>query len=119
MGSADNPYEATLAPAREAVSASKRELDFGRILKRWEKLRIVYNAVLVVWSIALLFYTSAPPGIIIALPLGGMLANLLYLLGPAIEAYMTWFGYWHATATYVLFGLGLAFTAILAAAAIL
>jgi hypothetical protein len=64
------------------------------ILIRWERLRILYNLVLV--GLVLL-----PTGGSIHLPslrelpvlaVGAFLANLCYLAGPVAEAYLSWLG---------------------------
>ena len=116
--SQSNPYAAppTEADASKPKSNDRADFDFGDILRRWERLRIVYNAVLIVWTLFLLalLMGRTPIALFVAVPFGGLLANLLYLLGPAIEAYATWFGFWHRSMTYILFLAGLGFTALLA-----
>lgn len=107
----ENPYAAELTD--DAV-VNQPMMDFGVILRRWERLRIAFNAVLIPWTILLLYFSGGPPGVIVAVPILGLLVNLLYLLGPAIEAYGTWLGYWHVTLSYVLFFCGLIFTAVMA-----
>ena len=113
MDTHENPYVAgsveTLAPD------SHLDLDFGTIIRRWERLRIVYNLVLIPWVLLILFVSqTAPPGVILMVVPAGILANLLYLLGPAVEAYMTWFGCWHVSLTALLFLAVLGFTAVIA-----
>lgn len=112
-----NPY--SVKQLLEVSPPHSTDLDFGTIIRRWERLRIVYNLILIPWVIALLGVSTGPPGIIIIVPFAGILANGLYLLGPAVEAYMTWFGFWHVSMTIGLFLAGLAFTAAAAAVAIL
>lgn len=111
-----NPYAAPPTEADGPKPNVQEDFDFGDILRRWERLRIVYNAVLIVWTLFLLVLLMGrtPVALMVAVPFGGLLANLLYLLGPAIEAYVTWFGFWHRSMTYILFLAGLGFTALLA-----
>ena len=116
MSTAD-PY--SVKRILEVSPPQSPDLDFGTILRRWERLRIVYNLMLIPWVIFLLCVSTGPPGIIIVVPFAGILANGLYLLGPAVEAYMTWFGFWHVSMTIGLFVAALASTAAAAAVAIL
>ena len=119
--SKSNPYAAPPTEADASKPNTREDFDFGDIIGRWERLRIVYNAVLIVWTLFLLalLMGRTPVALMIAVPFGGLLANLLYLLGPAIEAYATWFGFWHRSMTYVLFLAGLGFTALLALGALI
>ena len=114
-----NPYAAPPAGESFTKGFEKPEFDFGAIIKRWEILRLVYNGVLIPWSIFLLMFSQAMAGIILALPIGGVVANILFFLGPTVEAYMTWFGFWWRPFTYLLFLAGLALTGFMAAVAIL
>ena len=117
METSENPYSSQLSQDSAALPAL--DLDFGTILKRWERLRIVYNAILIPWVLVILLLSqTASPGIIILVVPAGLLANLLYLLGPAVESYMTWFGFWHDSLTILAFLSGLGFTAIMALLAI-
>ena len=113
MDTSENPYVAgsSETPAPDVHP----DLDFGTIIRRWERLRIVYNAVLIPWVLGILLVSqTAPPGVIVMVVPAGILANLLYLLGPAVEAYITWFGLWHVSLTALLFLAGLGFTAVIA-----
>lgn len=103
----------------QATPNHRADLDFGTIVRRWERLRIVYNAILIPWTIVLLLISTGPPAIIVLVPIGGILANVLYLLGPAVESYMTWFGVWHVALTVILFLAGLAVTGAAAAVVLL
>ncbi len=112
-----SPY--TAGNPHPAVVTANLDLDFGTIIKRWERLRIVYNAVLIPWVLAILLTSqTAPPGIVLMIVPAGILANLFYLLGPAVESYMTWFGFWHGSLTLLVFIAGLGFTALMALIAI-
>jgi hypothetical protein len=46
--------------------------------------------------------------------IGGIFSNLCFLLGPAIEAYGTWFQVWNSAFTALLFLAGLVLTVLLA-----
>ena len=110
-----NPYTAPNVASNPAGVAG---VDFVPIMRRWEYLRICYNAILV----AIVLVVTVPifpqhltdPAYWAALILGGLLANLCFLTGPAIEAYGTCFRLWNRTATMLLFLAGLGLTALLA-----
>ncbi|MFO0825948.1 MAG: hypothetical protein U0792_22985 [Gemmataceae bacterium] len=92
-------------------------------LKNWERLRIRYNAILVPfvlvatamlrprWFGDLEFWADAIAG--------GIASNVCFCLGPVFELYLVWLGANPNTARKWLFGLGTAFTALAAFAAIL
>ncbi len=64
------------------------------VFLRWERLRVVYNALLLA---VVLLPTGQPfrwpqPTEIPILLLGAVLANLCFLAGPVAESYLTWLG---------------------------
>ena len=110
-----NPYS---APASESVIDPTVSLDFLPIMWRWERLRLYYNGVLVIY-VLLIAITIFPAkardlSFWFCVCLGGVLANVCYLTGPTIEAYATYFRVWNKTLTMLLFAAGLGFTALLA-----
>ena len=116
-----NPYAAPL-PEDHSLEAAKQRaqvVDFVPIMVRWERLRWFYNGSLVFFVLFISFVLF--PGNTTELDfwavvcLGGFVANLCFMTGPAIEAYGTRFGIWHPLLTWMLFLAGLAFTALLAA----
>ena len=77
------------------------------IFRRWEKLRPVYNALLVV---ALILIHSLSLGAKLFEPLalgiwltGGVLANRCFLAGPLAECYFNWLGLRSRAPTTALF----------------
>lgn len=84
-------------------------------VKQWEKLRLLYNAVLIPWTILL---TAVLPGGGTAGPaevlVGGVIANVCFCLGPVVETYLVGIGANARTARGWLFALGTGFTAVAA-----
>ncbi len=90
----ENPYS---SPLHDQQTDEPADQQLGRIARTtflaWEKLRILYNVVLVfltlvaaaksVWTLSLLTMAVA----------GAVFANLCYFAGPIIETYVTWLGY--------------------------
>ena len=65
------------------------------ILIRWERLRILYNLILI--AIVVLPVGGGPMELpeladLPILAVGAVLANLCYLAGPAAESYLAWLG---------------------------
>jgi len=83
-------------------------------VKRWEKLRLVYNAILVPWSIFLIAVLPESPLWPLELFVGGFLANVCFCIGPVAETYLVWIGANAQIARGWLFALGTAFTALAA-----
>lgn len=87
----DNPN-----PYTSPRSASGTELTslpaFGELVKGWEKLRLLYNAILILPGIAVMAHAVArdqisPPAAIAFALACGFGANLAFLLGPLAELY--------------------------------
>lgn len=111
-----NPYRPTLERLEESETVVA--VDFGPILRRWERFRLVYNGVLVTLTLVLSVIIS--PALLFQLPhwlalaVAGLFANLCFFTGPAIEAYGRYFRLWHIAMSYGLFLLGLLFTCAMA-----
>ena len=95
-----------------------------QIFRAWERLRIIYNLVLIPWTILLLWalgthheHPLAPSSLGTAL-LGGVLANFCFFAGPVLESYASWLGIRLRSLRGVLFVAGLVFTMFLAAVAL-
>ena len=112
-----NPYSAPTS-----ASANIAGVDFAPIIRRWERLRIYYNAILI--SLVLLVTIVRFPGHVsdpaywAKIAFFGLIANLCFLTGPAIEGYGTRLRIWNGAMTMVLFLAGLGLTAYLAIACI-
>jgi len=83
------------------------------IFRKWEVLRLVYNGVLIVESLAfaipLLWRVPIGPFILNAV-LAALAANVCFLLGPAVESYVRWLGWHFRGLRHVLFAAGLLFS---------
>ena len=119
METGPNPYA---SPTNDEPATQPPEstvaVDFVPIMRRWEKLRLYYNAVLILFVLFLSFV--AFPRYVTdisywaAICFGGLTANVCFLTAPAIEAYGTWLRLWNGALTTMLFLIGLGFTALLA-----
>jgi hypothetical protein len=81
------------------------------IFLKWEKLRILYNAIL----LATLLASHLPqmsvdvffqPLMLVIWLIGAVLANLCFFLGPAMETYIAWLGVRSIWVTAILFLVG-------------
>lgn len=85
------------------------------VVKRWERLRLVYNAVLIPWTV---FLIAVLPGGVTGNPadliVGAVIANVCFCLGPVVETYLVWLGANAQAARGWLFALGTVFTAVAA-----
>ena len=88
------------------------------IFLAWEKLRIIYNAILA--AIVLVFVICDPEMLVlnvrylVALVYLCVVANVLFFAGPAVEAYAAWLGFNSKALRLALFGLGTIFAGLLA-----
>ena len=118
MDKNENPYA---SPACEQTEPAKAlaVVDFLPIMQRWEKLRWLYNGLLIVFvnfvSITFVPQHILDPDFWICLCFGGVIANLCFFAGPAIEAYGKCLRLWNDRLAILLFVAGLGFTALLAA----
>lgn len=83
-----NPYETPVSPGTALDLAAFGELVFG-----WEKLRILYNALMILPGIAVLFLWTTRTDMpwAAALTFGlliGAAANIAFFLGPLAELYL-------------------------------
>lgn len=112
-----NPYAAPISATSNIAS-----VDFAPIIRRWERLRLYYNAILVSFVLLVTFVRFpghiSDPAYWAKLAFGGLIANLCFLTGPAIEGYGTRFRFWNGVMTIVLFLAGLGFSTFLAIAGI-
>lgn len=117
-GPADNPYATPVAEPAAEDGVPNGYINFGAILRKWERLRIYYNVLLAGLVLFITFgvYVRhvSNPRFWISICFGGVIANICFLLGPTIEAYGTHFRVWQTWFTNSLFVAGLGFTALLA-----
>jgi hypothetical protein len=91
------------------------------IFLRWEKLRPVYNAVLIALTLLLLedpLLTLRDPWALTLCLAGAVGANVLYLAGPVAESYLHWLGLRGLGVTAAIFGLGCLVSVPLVASAV-
>ncbi|MCR9117764.1 MAG: hypothetical protein NXI22_12545 [bacterium] len=120
VDSVTNPYETpTSTSSQVAVDAGKNDgCEFGVIIRRWERLRLFYNAVLML--VVLVLTAFAFPrlfGDLVfwrSLVVGAIIANVGFFAGPTGEGYGTVFKLWHPMFTTVLFIAQLGFSTLLA-----
>lgn len=99
-------------------SQKKLKDNFGLVILRWESLRVAYNVVLVVTC--LLFTLLADPENFrdpefwMYLAIGAAVTNVLFLVGPAVDGYLTWWGVWTAPLALLMFFAGTGLTIYLA-----
>ena len=119
-----NPFSAPSDVAATIVrESSEQDLSFGAIAKRtflaWEKLRVVYIAILGIETIAfglivypLIIELEFWGGVVV----GAILANICFFAGPITETYVAWLGYPTRALRIVMFLTGTAFSSILVVA---
>jgi hypothetical protein len=84
------------------------------IFRAWERLRLVYNAVLVLVVVLLLWPgRELQPTFWLLLVCQAVNANLCFFAGPLTEWYVGWLGYRSRATRWVLFGSGLLFAVLL------
>jgi hypothetical protein len=110
----DNPFSAPSKTIESHTSESSQMDDsLGVIAKRtflaWEKLRLLYNAVLVVETIAIGLAAHPlllQPEFWVSSVMGAVFANACFFLGPIIETYVAWLGHPSRTLRLVMFIVG-------------
>ncbi len=111
-----NPFR-PVASENLGDSDDRPKVDFVPIIYRWEKMRLVYNAVLIsftlIWSCFVSPQLFFDPLFIFQMCVGGVLTNLCFFTGPAIEGYGRYLGFWHLSLSVALFVIGLTFTGLL------
>ena len=85
---------------------------YRRVLIRWERLRLVYNVLMLVVAIGTAAWVLAPPGTYTGGPFlkyfayRAVQANILFCAGPAVDLAVSWLGLRSRVVTGVLFGCG-------------
>lgn len=111
-----NPFR--LSTVEQAIEPGPAVgVDFVPVLQRWEKYRLWYNGVLVVYTLS--WSILVTPDLLLdslfwfQICILGALCNLFFFLGPAIEGYGRYLGMWSGVLSLLLFLLGLIFTGVL------
>ncbi len=122
----ENPFSAPITSGRvEASAATAEPSTFEAIARKvfleWEKLRLIYVAVLVVATLgaaalrAQVFYTVEFWATAI---LGAFVTNMCFFCGPAVESYLTWIKAKPAFLRMALFVIGTIASVIVAMVAV-
>ncbi|MCC6126430.1 MAG: hypothetical protein IT426_15840 [Pirellulales bacterium] len=127
----DNPYESPQAlgsPDSNRLAREEKCRVLGRLFWQWERLRILFNAVLGVEAVVLtamigfvradLLPSATPLRFCKFILLGCLAANLLFCLGYYTNAYLAWLGFRQRIYTALIFLGGLLIAAGLTALAI-
>ena len=115
-----NPYQPSseVAESHAEGPIARHQVDFVPILRRWEKFRLTYNIVLICLtlflSVLLVPQLLPRPLYWMQLTLGGLVTNLCFFTGPALEGYGRYFRIWNLGMSVALFGFGLLFSCLLA-----
>ena len=93
------------------------------VFLKWEKLRLIYNADLLIVAVILIAATVRSRVILFLVlfqcVLGCVAANVLYFAGPGLEAYLNWLGFQRRWVTLLLFIAGMGLSMLLAAASLM
>ena len=114
----DNPYSAPLETASpQPINQPKNIVDFGEIIRRWERRRIFYNvallcATLLVAGVYGVF--RAPIVLLETAVFGAVGANVLFFYGPVSDGYLQWIGVRHPVFGKTIFLLGTTLALLLA-----
>ena len=115
-----NPYEspyAETAVANGVLESADVYSKVGRVAVTWEKLRLLFNLILVGVTVVAIPMSPVLPAdgrFVSDLVLGVVVSNALFCLGPLIDGYLTWFGLRSNAITTFLFVSGTAVTSLLA-----
>lgn len=118
--SAINPYQ---SPAEIAGKAAMIDESAQSVFWAWERLRLWYNAVLILLTIIGLsiFGVSElrPRRLVALLAFGAMIANVGFCIGPCLEGYLAWFGARRPVARLMVFAAGTLLSCLLASIVIM
>jgi hypothetical protein len=88
-------------------------LQLRTIVHQWERLRFIYNAVLLIEGLLLTADLMAVAGATVYwanVLVFGAIANAFYCLGPLVDVYLLAYGVKLLNGRYLLFGIGLLFS---------
>jgi hypothetical protein len=114
-----NPYSSPLAEPGKPVPSGQplREIARATFLA-WERLRMIYIAVLGVLTLLLGWGSFGSFEYWLTVVGGAVVANVCFFAGPIVETYVTWLGYQGKWLRTSLFLIGTIFSCILAFAAL-
>ena len=122
--SSENPYSAPISATSESVSSEPAAVSDSiwpvakRTFLAWEKLRLLYNGILICISVAYALAWSSLFTVefwLVAV-FGGIFCNVCFMLGPFIETYVAWLGFRTYLLRLVFFIAGTLATAVVAIA---
>ena len=94
-----------------------------QIFRRWERLRIAYNLILVVLVVVVTLTARRDDTdwyqLVAKCSVGAIVANMLYIAGPIFESYLNWLGFRSRATTSIIFVAGLLCAMILATLSVL
>lgn len=105
----DNPYSTqshlSYEPQYFASSDVESLMSIAKtVFIAWEKLRLVYIAVLASTTFLLVGFSGiANVSLMISIAVGAFFANAFYFAGPTVDTYIRWLGYRRAWPRWVLF----------------
>jgi hypothetical protein len=103
-----NPYAPPSSAIQERATKPDDSSEFRHFL-RWEKLRLFYNAILLIETFLILMSFSPKARLLSSIfPCLGLafLANVCFCLGPVLDGYARWIGLRHGIVTGLIFVLG-------------
>jgi len=106
---ASEPDHAVVVECDNSVSGLAR-----RIFLAWERLRILYIALLALLTLILARTQLFDPDMLALIAGGAIVSNLFYFAGPIVETYITWLGYNGKRIRWLLFAGGTLMTAMVA-----
>ncbi len=106
-----NPYQSPIGSPPQNLGIAKPNgfVDFRPLVLKWEKYRLIYNAALVATTVLSLMAFAVNPLVIelwIVVFFGACCANILFMLGPALDGYLQVAGFRHRLIGLFIFGCG-------------
>jgi len=114
----DNPYSTPLEiDTPKPVTRREEVVDFGEIIRCWERRRIFYNIALIFVTLFVADIFSAYDAPILLLEtilVGAVGANILFFFGPVSDGYLRWMGLRHPIIGRTIFAMGTVLAVVLA-----
>ena len=118
----DNPYSAPLeTEALKPTVPPENVVNFGEIIRRWERFRIFYNLALLLVTLVMAAIVNAfrvPVLLLETALVGAVGANILFFYGPVADGYLQWMEFRHPAIGKLIFALGTILGMFLAAATV-
>jgi hypothetical protein len=83
-----------------------KEPTFMEVFFAWEKLRLIYNALLIIVVLAMLLQAGSSPLTAVFFALHALAANLFFCAGPVGEGYLCWIGVSRQSSRWIVFCFG-------------